>query len=104
MFMQPPKAAPFRRPPRWISSLAEIRRDLLAGGDERLDRGDRLVEHFALGRIELDLDRALGALRADHDRHAHVEPTYPVLAVEMGRAGKHALRSEERRVGKECRS
>src|SRR6266404_3643871 len=66
--------------------LAEIRRDLLADGDERLHRGDRLVEHFALGRIELDLDHALDALRADHDWHAGVEPTYPVLAVGRGRA------------------
>src|SRR6266446_4603989 len=54
--------------------LAEIRRDLLADGDERLHRGDRLVEHFALGRIELDLDHALDRLRAYAERSRRAAP------------------------------
>ena len=53
--------------------LAQIRRDLLAGLDQRLHRGDRLVELAALGAVELELDDALDALGADHHRHADVE-------------------------------
>src|SRR6476661_8688949 len=61
-------------------SLAQIRRDLLAGLDQALHRGDRLVE----------LD-ALDALGADHHRHADVEPLNAVLAVQPGGARQHAF-------------
>src|ERR1700722_20669140 len=46
-------------------SLPEIRRDLLAGLDQRLHRAHRFLEHAALGAVELDLDDALDALAAD---------------------------------------
>src|SRR5205085_9016951 len=54
-------------------------------------RADGLVEHLALGRIESELDHALDALRADHHRYADVQVLHAVWAVEIGRAGEHAL-------------
>ena len=42
----------FAHPTNYNSSLAELRRDLLAGFDQRAHGGHRLVEHFALGTVE----------------------------------------------------
>src|SRR5215218_8896705 len=72
-------------------SLAQIRRDLLAGLDQALHRGDRLVELAALRAAEFKLDDALDALGADHHRHADVEPLNAILAVQPGGARQHAF-------------
>src|ERR1700730_3830983 len=75
-----------------ISLAAEqVRRDLLAGVDQTLDGGDRLVEGLAILAGKLDLDNALDALAADHDRHANIHVLHAVFAVEIGGAGHHAL-------------
>ena len=64
---------------------------LLDDVDQLADRGDRFVEGRLLLAIELDLDDALDAAGADHDRHADIEVLDPVLAVEPRGAGQHAL-------------
>src|SRR6476659_6169731 len=53
-----------RRPPGAIRLFAQLRRNLLAGVDQRAHRGHRLVEHLAFGAVELELHHALDALRA----------------------------------------
>src|SRR5579871_5690508 len=70
---------------------AEIWRDLHAGVNQAADRVDRLVEHRLLRSGELDLDHPLDALGAEHDGNADIEILHTVFAVEIGRAGKHAL-------------
>src|SRR5258708_2484269 len=83
---------PIRRLIVGAQLLAEqIGRDLLAGIDQALHRADRLVEGFAVLAGQLDLDDALDALRADHDGHADIHVLHAVFAVEIGRAGQHAL-------------
>src|SRR5580704_13443436 len=62
--------------------LSEIRRDLLAGLDQRLHRSYRFLEHAALGAVELDLDDALDTFAADDYRHADIEVLDAVFAVE----------------------
>src|SRR6202040_3398827 len=71
--------------------LSEIRRDLLAGLDQRFHRAHRLLEHAALGAVELDLDDALDALAADHHRHADIEVLDAIFAIEPGGGRQHAL-------------
>src|SRR3984957_11880173 len=72
-------------------SLPQIRRDLLAGLDQRFHRAHRLLEHPALGAVELDFDDALDTLAADHHRHADIEILDAVFAVEPGGGRQHAL-------------
>src|SRR5262245_63010892 len=76
---------------RRAKRFREVGRDLLAGVDQPAHRVGRLLEHRPLGAVELDLDDALDALRAEHDRHADIEILHAVLAVEIGGAGQHAL-------------
>src|SRR5262249_23729305 len=78
-------------PATWPSSLRQIGRDFLASFDQRCDGLCRLFEHGAFGAVQLNLDDALDALRADHGGHADIKVLDPVLAVKVGRARKHAL-------------
>src|SRR5690348_16406102 len=78
---------------------AQIRRDLLAGFDQALYRAGGFLEGVAFGAAELDLDHALDALGADHDRHADIEIVHAVFAVEPGGAGQYALLVEQIALG-----
>src|SRR5262249_56539926 len=78
-------------PATWPSSLRQMGRDFLASLDQRRDGLGRLFEHGTFGAVQLNLDDALDALRADHGGHADIEGLYPVLAVEISRARKNAL-------------
>src|SRR5262249_60030534 len=73
------------------SSLRQIRCDLLASLNQRCDRLGRLFEHGAFAAVQLNLDDALDALRADHGGHADIKVLYPVLAVAIRPATEHPL-------------
>src|SRR6185503_5451264 len=75
--------------------VAETWRNLLAGLDQALHSRRRFFEHRALAAVELDLDDALDALGADHNRHADIEVLDAVFAIEPGGAGQHALLVEQ---------
>src|SRR5262249_61969751 len=77
-------------PATWPSSLCQIGRDFLASFDQRCDGLGRLFEHGAFGAVQLNLDDALDALRADHGGHAGIKGFYSVLALEVGRARENA--------------
>src|ERR1700752_2147457 len=68
----------------------QLRRDLVAGVDQRAHGRHRLVEHLALGAGELQLHHTLDAFRADHHRHPDVHVLHAVLAIEIGGAGDRA--------------
>src|SRR5215467_6840647 len=57
---------------------------------------DRLVEHRLFGRVQLDLDHLLHAAGSEDDRYTDVEILHPVLALQMGGAGKHAFLVQEK--------
>src|SRR4026207_239114 len=88
------RAAPAATPPRAVSRevagscAGPLELQLL---DELAYRRRRLVEGGLLLGGELDLDDLLDAGPAELDRHAHVEPLGPVLAVEIGGAGQDLL-------------
>src|SRR5262245_19645161 len=65
---------------------------------------DRLVEHRPFGRVQLDLDHLLHAAGSEDDRYTDVEILHPVLALQMGGAGKHTFFVQEKRLGHlDCR-
>src|SRR5271166_930575 len=57
--------------------------DALAGLDQGMDRGDRLLEHRLLGLVERDLDDPFDAIGADNRRHADISVLDAVLAGQM---------------------
>ncbi len=73
-------------------SGAELRRDLGAGVDQALHGLDRLDEHGALGRVEIDLHDPLRTARADDHRHADVQAFDAVLAVQIRGASPKVMR------------
>src|SRR5262249_55384715 len=84
-------ALPPLRPRTCPCSLRQIRCDLLASLDQRCDRLGRLFEHGTFSAVQLNLDDALDALRADHGGHTHIKGLDPLLPVEIGPAKKNAL-------------
>src|SRR5882724_4814993 len=59
--------------------------------DEAPNGRNRLLEHRPLGRVQIDLDHPLHAAGSEDYRYPDVEILHPVLALQMGGAGKHAL-------------
>src|SRR6516162_45084 len=66
------------------TSCCQVRGYLGAGRDQSFHGLNRLLEHRALCGIKIDLNDPLDAVAADHHRHTHIEPLYPVLAAEIG--------------------
>src|SRR5882672_3864998 len=73
------------------SAPEQVRRDLLAGIDQTLHGADRLVEGFAVLAGQFDLDNTLDTLRSDDNGDADIHVLHAIFAVEIGRAGHHAL-------------
>src|SRR5262249_59294623 len=70
-------------PATWPSSLRQIGRDFLASFDQRCDGLGRLFEHGAFGAVQLNLDDALDALRADHGGPPDLKDPYPLLPLHV---------------------
>src|SRR3954470_9009577 len=66
--------------------------------DDLAYRLGRRLQRLRLLVREVELDDLLDAARAELDRDAHVEAVDPVLALEVRRAGEHALLVEHDRV------
>src|SRR5439155_8761627 len=59
--------------------------------DEAPNGRDRFVKQGLLCPVQRNLDHPLHAASADDNRHADIETFDPVLAVEIGGTGQHAL-------------
>jgi hypothetical protein len=71
----------------YASELSMFRQAL----EQLLDRIDADLEVCASLVVEVDLDDALDAARADHHRDSDIEVVDAVLAGQVGRCGKNAL-------------
>ena len=50
-----------------------------------------MFEHGTFGAVQLNLDDAVDALRADHRGHADIQILNSIFAVQISRTGEHAL-------------